>query len=148
MGVDYLQINIIAVYHTKASSPRSKLCGTAQGLNRYYRSVLSTVDVTTIENTNYLPKQSSSVAAVAQRGTLPQHPWGQPAIFYSFLFACFKCWGKIKGWNDEIKMAFTACPSQRNKDINKQNPSIFPPPGCSWQWLLKLPAGSSLFTTS
>lgn len=74
MGVDYLQINIIAVYHTKASSPRSKLCGTAQGLNRYYRSVLSTVDVTTIENTNYLPKQSSSVAAVAQRGTLPQHP--------------------------------------------------------------------------
>lgn len=39
-GVDYLQIDIIAVYHTKASSPRSKLCGTAQGLNRYYRSSL------------------------------------------------------------------------------------------------------------
>lgn len=39
-GVDYLQIDIIAVYHTKASSPRSKLCGTAQELNRYYRSSL------------------------------------------------------------------------------------------------------------
>lgn len=36
--------------------------------------VLTAVDVTTIENINYLPKQSSSVAVVAQGGTLPQHP--------------------------------------------------------------------------
>lgn len=68
--------------------------------------VLPAVDAVTTENTNYLPKQSSSVAAIAQRGTLPQHPRGQPAIFHPFLFACFKCWGKIKGWNDEIKIGF------------------------------------------
>lgn len=33
------------------------------------------------------------------------------------------------------------------KITNKQNPSIFPLLGCSWQQLLQLPAGSSLFST-
>lgn len=40
MEADYLQIDIIAIYGTKASSPRSELRGTELGLNRDYGSSL------------------------------------------------------------------------------------------------------------
>lgn len=104
----YLHIDIIAVHHTKAFSKEKAAWG-SPGTEQTLQ-VLTTVDVTTTENTNYLPKQSSSIAAVAQRGILPQHPRGQPAIFYSFLFAHFKCWGKTKGGNDEIEKGFHCVP--------------------------------------
>lgn len=40
MEADYLQIDIIAIYDSKASSPKSELRGTELGLNRDYGSSL------------------------------------------------------------------------------------------------------------